>query len=116
MTMREAPCDAAALLRALFDAAVAAAHPEACLPMYLPSVPPRGRLVITGAGKAAAAMALVAERHYRTQRTLDRVTGFTTAPHGTLEALPGARPSAIRVVSARHPAPDAASQRAAEET
>ena len=34
-------------------------------------------------------MAAVAERHYRALGALDRVAGFTTAPHGTAEALPG---------------------------
>jgi glycerate 2-kinase len=118
MTTRDAPagpCDDRTLLLALFDAAVEAAHPDACLPVHLPPVPERGRLVVTGAGKAAAAMAMAAERHYRAQGALNRVTGFTTAPHGTLEALPGERPGTIRVASARHPTPDAASQRAAEE-
>ncbi|HET6223404.1 MAG TPA: DUF4147 domain-containing protein, partial [Dongiaceae bacterium] len=114
MTTREA--DARALLLTLFDAAVAAAHPGVCLPMHLPPVPTRGRLVVAGAGKAAAAMAQAAEVHYRAQGALDRIAGFTTAPHGTAEALPGEPPCAIRIVSARHPTPDGASLRAAEET
>ena len=114
MTTREA--DAHTLLLALFDSAVAEAHPDACLPMHLPPVPAQGRLVIAGAGKAAAAMAQAAERHYRELGALDRITGFTTAPHGAAEALPGARPGAIRILPARHPTPDEASLRAAEET
>jgi hydroxypyruvate reductase len=56
------------------------------------------------------------ERHYRAQGALDRITGFTTAPHGTAEALPGEPPAVIRVIAARHPTPDAASLRAAEKT
>ena len=59
-------------------------------------------------------MAVAAEAHYRKLGTLDRVTGFTTAPHGTLEALTGARPSVIEIVSARHPTPDEASVLSAE--
>jgi hydroxypyruvate reductase len=105
-----------ALLLALYDAAVAAAHPDVCLPGHLPPPPERGRLLVAGAGKAAAAMALAAERHYRTLGALDRVTGFTTAPHGTAEVLPGGPPRHIRVVPARHPTPDAASVRAAADT
>jgi hydroxypyruvate reductase len=112
----EGPAHARTLLMALYDAAVAAAHPDVCVPAHLPPVPTRGRLVIAGAGKAAAAMAAVAERHYRAQGALDRVAGFTTAPHGTAEALPGAHPSVIRIRSARHPTPDHASVRAAEDT
>jgi len=61
-------------------------------------------------------MALAAERHYRACGVLDRVAGFTTAPRGTIAALPAERPSAIRVVEARHPTPDETSLRAAEET
>jgi hydroxypyruvate reductase len=116
MTTRQAPASTRALLLELFDAAVAAAHPDVCLPEHLPPVPERGRLVIAGAGKAAAAMAQAVERHYRARGVLDRITGFTTAPHGTAEALPGEPPSVIRVVSARHPTPDAASLVAAEQT
>jgi glycerate 2-kinase len=101
-------------LEALFDAAVAAAHPQACLPPHLPAAPGGGRLIVVGAGKAAAAMAAVAEQHYRASGVLDRVMGFTTAPHGTLEALPGEAPSVIGIRSARHPTPDASSVEAAE--
>lgn len=108
--------DARRLLLALYDAAVAAAHPDVCLPEHLPPVPGRGRLVIAGAGKAAAAMAVAAERHYCAQGMLAHIGGFTTAPHGTIEALSGTHPRAIRIVSARHPTPDDASVRAAEET
>ncbi len=50
---------------ALYDAAIAAAHPDRCLPAHLPTVPEAGRLIVVGAGKAAAAMALVTEAHYR---------------------------------------------------
>jgi hydroxypyruvate reductase len=114
MTIREAD-DTRALLMALYDAAVAAAHPDVCVPMHLPGVPARGRLVVVGAGKAAAAMALAAERHYRDRGVLDRILGFTTAPHGSTDAL-GERPGRIRIASARHPTPDGASLAAAEET
>jgi hydroxypyruvate reductase len=89
MTTREATADTRAFLLGLFEAAVAAAHPDVCLPGHLPAVPERGRLVIVGAGKAAAAMAQAVERHYRAEGALDRIGGFTTAPHGTVEALPG---------------------------
>ena len=115
MTTREASAgDTRTLLMALYDAAVAAAHPDVCLAMHLPPVPERGRLLIAGAGKAAAAMAVAAERHYRERGAIDRIAGFTTAPHGTVAALPTAHPSAIRIVEARHPTPDEASLRAAQ--
>jgi hydroxypyruvate reductase len=101
---------------ALYDAAVAAAHPDLCLPEHLPPVPERGRLIIAGAGKAAAAMAAGAERHYRERGALDRIAGFTTAPYGAAEALPAESPRVIRIASARHPTPDAGSQAAADAT
>ncbi len=114
MDVDDRQAGARAKLEALYDAAVAAAHPRACLPPHLPPVPEDGRLIVVGAGKAAAAMAAVAERHYRAGGMLDRVTGFTTAPHGTLEALPGEMPRIIGIRSARHPTPDAGSVEAAE--
>jgi glycerate 2-kinase len=114
MSVEDRQADARARLLVLFDAAVAAAHPEACMPRHLPSVPGRGRLMVVGAGKAAAAMAVVAERHYRQHGGLDRVGGFTTAPHGTLEALSGERPNRLGVLPARHPTPDQSSVEAAE--
>jgi len=101
---------------ALYDAAVASAHPDVCLPGHLPPVPEGGRLIVAGAGKAAAAMAAAAERHYRERGALERITGFTTAPHGTAEAVPAGGRGAIRVVAARHPTPDAASRAAADDT
>jgi glycerate 2-kinase len=111
-TVREARATALAL----YNAAVASAHPDVCLPPHLPPVPEGGRLIVAGAGKAAAAMAAAAERHYRERGELDRVAGLTTAPHGTAEALPGVRPQVIRVLSARHPTPDANSVEAAQRT
>jgi glycerate 2-kinase len=100
-------------LMALYDAAIAAAHPDLCLPPYLPAVPTAGRLIVVGAGKAAAAMAVVAEAHYRAERSLDRVSGFTTAPYDTVAAL-ARQPEVIQVVPARHPTPDHNSLAAAE--
>ena len=102
-------------LLALFDAAVAAAHPDVCLPAHLPLPPEQGRLYVVGAGKAAAAMAVAAEAHYRKlgvarprHRLHDR-----PARHARGARRPRARPS-IEIVSARHPTPDEASVRAAE--
>jgi glycerate 2-kinase len=48
--------EARRLLREMFDTAIAAADPAKMLPAHLPK-PPRGRTVVVGAGKAAAAMA-----------------------------------------------------------
>lgn len=111
--MPGATFDAKALLLALYDAAIRAAHPATCLPPKLPPPPADGRIIILGAGKGAAAMAVAAEAHYAATGVLDRICGVVTAPHGYLAALP-VPPSVVEVVSARHPTPDADSVRAAE--
>ena len=94
-----------ALLRELFDAAVAAADPAHCLPAWLPD-PPVGRTVIVGAGKAAAAMAAGVEAHWRGDP--ERLSGIVVTRYGH-----GAPTRRIEVVEASHPAPDPAGQRAA---
>ncbi len=48
------------LLLQMFQAAVDAAAPKLCLPPHLP-LPPRGRTVVVGAGKAGGAMAQAVE-------------------------------------------------------
>ncbi|MFT3907477.1 MAG: glycerate kinase [Steroidobacteraceae bacterium] len=92
----------AGLLRALYAAAVAAASAEQRLPPFLPSAP-RGRTVVVGAGKAAAAMAQSVERHWQGE-----LSGLVITRYG--HGLPCQR---IEVVEAGHPAPDAAGEQAA---
>ena len=93
------------LLRALFDAAVGAAAPAHCVPPHLPP-PPRGRTVVVGAGKAAAAMALAVEHAWPADRPLTGLV-VTRYGHGV-----GPMPR-IEVIEASHPVPDAAGQEAA---
>ncbi len=91
-------------LRRIFDAAVAAAHPQVCLPPYLPPAPPAGRIIVLAAGKAAASMSEVALAHYRDQGVDEsRITGLAVARHGY-----GGKAGPIRIVEAGHPVPDAA--------
>jgi glycerate 2-kinase len=94
------------LLRAMFDAAVAAASPAVCLPQHLAKIePPRGRAIVIGAGKAAASMAAAVEAHWH---------------GGALEGLVvtrydhGATTKQIEVIEASHPVPDAAGREAAK--
>lgn len=98
------------LLRSIFDAAVARAHPDRVLAQHLPPPPP-GRIICLAAGKGAAAMAAAAERHYLDTLGLmpARLSGLATTRHG--HRCPTRR---IEVIEAGHPVPDAASQRAAE--
>jgi hydroxypyruvate reductase len=89
--------DPRALLRAMFDAAVAAARPANVVPPHLPS-PPKGRLVVLGAGKASAAMAKAVEDHWPGE-----LSGLVVTRHG--HAAPCGR---IEIVEAGHPIPDEA--------
>src|ERR1700726_4524030 len=100
------------LLRTIFDAAVAAAHPDIVLSAHLRPIPKR-RVICLAAGKAAAAMAAAAERHYLDQLGLEpsRLTGIATTRHG--HGVPTRR---IKVVQAGHPVPDEAGLKGAEET
>lgn len=101
------------LLRDLYEGAVHAAHPKGCLAPHLPPVPANGRLIVIGAGKAAAAMAQVTERHYLEAGHVGRITGCLTPPHGYVAALAEAAPEHLALAEARHPTPDAASEVAA---
>ncbi|GAB0113428.1 glycerate kinase type-2 family protein [Acidisoma sp. C75] len=97
--------DPRALLRAMFAAALEAADPEVALPRFLPA-PPRGRTLVLGAGKAAAAMARAVERAWPAEAPLSGLV-ITRYGHGV-----GPLPR-IAVVEASHPVPDAAGEAAA---
>jgi hydroxypyruvate reductase len=92
------------LLIGAFHAAVAAVMARALLPPHLP-LPPRGRLLVVGAGKAAADMAACVEQHYPADVPL---AGLAITRHG--HGKPTRR---IRVVEAGHPLPDRAGLEAA---
>jgi glycerate 2-kinase len=100
------------LLRAIFDAAVAAAHPDRILAEHLPP-PPRGRIICLAAGKAAGALAHAAERHYLDEIRIDasRLSGLATTRHGY--GMPTRR---IEIVEAGHPVPDEAGLKATGRT
>lgn len=88
--------DPPALLRTLFDRAVAVADPMRRLPDVLPPRP-QGRVVVVGAGKASARMAEAVEQAWGPCEGLV----ITRYGHG--------RPTrGIEVVEAAHPVPDAA--------
>lgn len=85
------------LLIQSFQAAIRAVSPSLCLPPHLPD-PPRGRTLVLGAGKAAAAMAACVEQHWPSTAHLD---GLVITRHGY--DCPTKR---IQVVEAGHPIPD----------
>lgn len=92
------------LLLECFRAAVDRALPEGVLAAHLPEAPPAGRIIVLGAGKAAAAMAAAVEVAW---------------PDAPLEGLVITRYAhslptrCIEVVEAGHPMPDAAGAEAA---
>jgi glycerate 2-kinase len=100
------------LLRSIFDAAVAAAHPDVVLAQHLPPIPD-GKIICLAAGKGAAAMAAAAERYYLDTLKLDpaRLVGIATTRHG--HGVPTRR---IKVIEAGHPMPDEAGMKAAEDS
>ncbi len=100
--------DPSAVLRLMFEAAVGAAAPALCVPGHLPP-PPRGRTLVIGAGKAAAAMAQAVEAHWPLDRPLCGLV-VTRYGHGVGEL------KRIEVVEASHPVPDAAGLAAAGRT
>jgi hydroxypyruvate reductase len=100
------------LLRKIFDAAVAAAHPDRILGMHLPA-PPKGRIICLAAGKAAGAMAAAAEAHYLDALEMEpaRLIGIATTRHG--HGVPTRR---IQVIEAGHPVPDEAGLKGADDS
>lgn len=90
----------AALLRRMFDAAVASAQPALCVPPHLPSPDElgKGRLFVIGAGKASAAMARAVEDAWK-----GPLSGLVITRYGY--NVPCTR---IEIVEAAHPVPDAA--------
>lgn len=89
-----------------FAVAVKAADPLHIVPQHLPK-PPKGRTLVVGAGKAAAAMAQVVENTWPADAQLD---GLVVTRYG--HTLPTHR---IRVAEAGHPVPDDNGTQAAQE-
>ncbi len=83
------------LLRSMFDAAVAAAMPDQCVPQNLPARP-KGRTIVVGTGKASAAMAQALETSWN-----GPLSGLIVTRYG--HAVPCKQ---IEIVEAAHPVPD----------
>lgn len=95
--------DPRAFLETLFRAAIEAAQPAHCLPPHLPP-PPKGRLLVIGAGKASAAMAKAVETHWQ-----GPLSGLVVTRQGY--HVPCDR---IEIALAAHPVPDLAGMEAAK--
>jgi len=94
------------LLLGSFHAALAAADPLKIVPQHVPQLP-KGRTLVVGAGKAAAAMALAVEQNWPAGKPLDGLV-ITRYRHGLLT-------SRINVIEAAHPVPDESGEKAAHE-
>lgn len=101
--MTTAHPDPEILLRKMFDAAIAAADPARVLSRHLPDKP-KGRCIVLGAGKSAAAMASAVETAWP---DVD-LSGLVVTRYG--HRVPCKR---IEVREAAHPVPDAAGEAAA---
>ncbi|HSW18807.1 MAG TPA: glycerate-2-kinase family protein, partial [Ramlibacter sp.] len=99
-----ATVDPLALLSSLYHAAVQRAQPLHVLAGKLPP-PPRGRTVVIGAGKAAAAMAQAVEALWPADAPLQ---GVVVTRYGHVPPRPPGAPQRIAVLEAAHPVPDAA--------
>ena len=91
------PHHARELLIASFHAALAGADPQRLVPPFLP-IPPKGRTLVLGGGKAAASMAYAVEAHWPDSAPLQGLV-VTRYQH----SLPTRR---IEVIEASHPLPD----------
>ena len=102
------------LLMDSFRAALSAADPLVIVPAHLPA-PPKGRTIVVGAGKAAAAMAKAVETNWPDGASLEGLV-ITRYAHGydgqSNETAPLPR---IRVLEAGHPLPDEAGEAATKE-
>ena len=102
------------LLMDSFRAALSAADPLVIVPAHLPA-PPKGRTIVVGAGKAAAAMAKAVETNWPDGASLEGLV-ITRYAHGydghANETAPLPR---IRVLEAGHPLPDEAGEAATKE-
>lgn len=88
----------------MFEAAVASAQPDLRVPLFLPNTPPKGRLIVIGAGKASAAMARAIEQHW-----LGEISGLVVTRYGYEEPC-----QRIEILSSAHPVPDDAGHQAAQ--
>ena len=100
---------ARALLRRLHAQAIAAVQPAVVMAGHVPA-PPKGRCVVIGAGKAAAAMAAALDTALLAAwEDAVAVSGLVATRYG--HAVPAGR---ISVIEAGHPTPDANSLIAAQ--
>ncbi len=106
MNLDEFNSDPICFLKESFHQAVKAADPTEIVPSYLPN-PPEGKILVVGAGKAAASMASAVEKKWGEKTSIEGLV-ITRYAHG----LPLKK---IRCIEAGHPVPDLAGEEAAKE-
>lgn len=95
--------DPLAFLQAMYQDALKAADPISCLPPHLDGINPKGRLIVLGAGKAAASMVQAVENTWQGEKEFE---GMVITRYGY--ELPS---QTIEILQASHPVPDAAGER-----
>ena len=96
----------------MLDCAIRAAHPDICLPPHLPPLPENGKMIVLGAGKAAAAMAKAVETTF-TERGQDLESGHLSGIIATRYGY-AMNTDILEVEEAGHPIPDKAGMMAAQ--
>ena len=91
-----------AVMKSMFNAAIKQALPSNSIPLHMP-MPPKGRIIVVGAGKASAAMAQVFEQNWK-----GALEGLIVTRYG--HAVPCKK---IEIVEAAHPVPDESGTKAA---
>ncbi len=110
MTAASPHADPRGFLRSLYDAAVARALPAENTAAFLP-LPPKGRTLVLGAGKAGGAMAAAVDALWPKGAPL---SGLVVTRYDHVPPAYRAHPGRIEVVEAAHPVPDEAGRRAAQ--
>lgn len=95
-------------LNALFTAAVEAVSAEKNLPAFLPTPPAKGRTLVLGAGKAAAAMAKAVEDHWQGPLDARHFGGLVVTRY-----LHACATRFVEVMQSGHPMPDDNGEQAA---
>jgi hydroxypyruvate reductase len=101
--------DPRGFLRALYDCAVERAMPAHVMAGHLP-LPPPGRTVVIGGGKASGAMAAALDALWPADAPM---TGLVLTRYQHTPPAYAAQPGRIRVLEAAHPVPDEAGRRGA---
>ena len=110
MTAPDPPSQPREFLEYLYRAAVTRALPLHNTAAFLP-MPPQGRTIVIGAGKAGGSMAQAVEALWPVDKPLE---GLVVTRYGHIPPRPDGLQQRIVIVEASHPVPDAAGLEAAQ--